>query len=1449
MITEPRGQLADDAYDDGVFRLHIQSGGFDAAPAAAAPAPLGRLAITQRTEVTFIESNVADLPTLLKGLAGAEVHLLDAGQDGLRQIAAILDGRGGIDALHIISHGDTAAVNFGALRLDGGNLDAHQADLRAIGASMAAGGDILLYGCDIGAGGAGRAFIDRLAEATGADLAASSNPTGAAALGGDWRLEISSGRIDTRAVVDPALAALYRQTLAVPSAVINFDTPGNFGPSPPNSTSNDILYNVAGPGGGAYQLKFDGQQHVYKSNGYLISDPNYNGENALNVFFTGGQVFTPTEIKVSSYRSGGYALDLVFKGYDANNQLLGTDTFTSIFNGGYNTIPVAGLTNIARLVMSTTKSGGYINLSIDDLVLSNIHSSAATVTGVGSTKADGSYKAGDVIEIHVAFDAAVAVTGTPRLTLGTGGGDRAVDFSGGGGTDTLTFSYTVQAGDNSADLDFAGTTALSLNGGTISAGGNAAILTLAAPGAAGSLSANHAIVIDTTAPTLSITSDVPALKSGETATITFTFSEDPGASFAWDGSSGDVQVSGGTLGAISGTGLTRSATFTPTASTNHGEAGISVANGLYHDAAGNPGGAGATPALSFDTLAGTATSAPALDAGSDSGFSDSDGISNDVAPVFTGTAEANATVRLYDSNGTTELGHTTADGSGNWRITSGTLTQGPHTLTARQTDPAGNVSAASDGFVYTLDTTAPSALALGATSIALSNAGNGATITTLSASDASGVQYSLAAGDNSNDADNGKFSIVGDNLEAAQNLGVGTYHIHVKATDAAGNESVGSFAITVADAPAVTSITRADDASSTVPTAATSVSYTVLFSQAVTGVDAGDFVLHASGNAAGTIAAVTPSGDGERYTVTVTGVSGDGTLRLDLSGSGTNIQNGSSIGIVGGHEGNQSYRLDHTAAAAPSTPAMTAGTDTGTVGDGVTSNTTPVFTGTAEANATVKLYDSNGSTVLGTAAVDDAGHWSITSGALALGAHALTVKQFDRAGNASPASAALALTIEAPPAPQEPTTPPPTTIDGVPVTQQPVTLPGGGGGTQIVIPIVTPDRSDSSGDAGVADIPLVISGAGTLLGAQVAPGFGLSATGGASRPAGDSLDLLTQAILAVTPDHAGGDQGHLTGNGAAFLKQLAGGVPLLLQTITPSSGATAPGGALTLTGTSTEALHTALVIDATRLAAGAQLVLNAVDFAAIVGAANVSGNTSGQILTGDAASQQFTVGAGGHSSVFAGGGGDTLVFTTTTTAAGAGAQGTAPPAGTTILHGGLGDDSASFNGARSDYTVDSHDGYVVVTAKAQPNQHALAINVESLKFSDATVTVQNRAELDAIAGLYQDVLGRQADYLGVDFWAAAEKNGVSLGKIALDIIGSAESQARRAAVFNGDSAHDVELLYQGIFSRHSDAGGLAFWLDKMANGMTLTQVASSFMLSGESQVHKIGVQDWDFQMG
>src|SRR3990167_4811325 len=103
---------------------------------------------------------------------------------------------------------------------------------------------------------------------------------------------------------------------------------------------------------------------------------------------------------------------------------------------------------------------------------------------------------------------------------------------------------------------------------------------------------------------------------------------------------------------------------------------------------------------------------------------------------------------------------------------------------------------------------------------------------------------------------------------------------------------------------------------------ATSQSFTVTFGEAVTGVDASDFIVTATGTAAGTITGV--SGSGATYTVTLGSVTGDGTLRLDLKSSGTGVADAAGNPIASGFAAGQSVTIDNTAPAAP-TIAIEAG--------------------------------------------------------------------------------------------------------------------------------------------------------------------------------------------------------------------------------------------------------------------------------------------------------------------------------------------------------------------------------------------------------------------------------------------------------------------------------------------------------------------------------------------
>lgn len=127
---------------------------------------------------------------------GSQVVIIDENSSGLSQLADALKGETNISAIHILSHGASDAITLGTDVLTADNLSAWSSQLSAIGASLSDSGDILLYGCDVSA--QDNAFITRFAELTQADVAASSDMTGSAALSGDWVLENHTGSIEAK---------------------------------------------------------------------------------------------------------------------------------------------------------------------------------------------------------------------------------------------------------------------------------------------------------------------------------------------------------------------------------------------------------------------------------------------------------------------------------------------------------------------------------------------------------------------------------------------------------------------------------------------------------------------------------------------------------------------------------------------------------------------------------------------------------------------------------------------------------------------------------------------------------------------------------------------------------------------------------------------------------------------------------------------------------------------------------------------------------------------------------------------------------------------------------------------------------------------------------------------------------------------------------------------------
>ncbi len=164
-------------------------------------------AIQPRSEVVFVDTSVNAYQTLIaeilnRGDPTREITVYTIQPDeSITEISLTLATHSNLDAIHFVTHGTDASVRLGSSTLSSSTMPDFSADLSAWGTALNVDGDILLYGCNVASSASGQDFIAQLATATQADIAASTDPTGHHALGGDWALEFEHGPIAFEAAV------------------------------------------------------------------------------------------------------------------------------------------------------------------------------------------------------------------------------------------------------------------------------------------------------------------------------------------------------------------------------------------------------------------------------------------------------------------------------------------------------------------------------------------------------------------------------------------------------------------------------------------------------------------------------------------------------------------------------------------------------------------------------------------------------------------------------------------------------------------------------------------------------------------------------------------------------------------------------------------------------------------------------------------------------------------------------------------------------------------------------------------------------------------------------------------------------------------------------------------------------------------------------------------------
>ncbi len=224
----------------------------------------------------------------------------------------------------------------------------------------------------------------------------------------------------------------------------------------------------------------------------------------------------------------------------------------------------------------------------------------------------------------------------------------------------------------------------------------------------------------------------------------------------------------------------------------------------------------------------------------------------------------------------------------------------------------------------------PTAVRLSATSVKEKQA-IGTVVGVLSSTDTqSGATYTYSLPQNPAYPDNGSFSINanGDLCTAAvlNFQAQSTYTILVQSTDQYGYWCTQPFTITVND---ITPPSVVLDVPGTAgPTDAASLVFTVVFSETVQNLAAGDFQLTATATAAGTVTSVSAA-SGTSFTVTVGSITGNGTLRLDLK-AGTTIEDAAgnvALPCTSGGTVNVDHAPPTVLSDTPSPPSTTTGSN------------------------------------------------------------------------------------------------------------------------------------------------------------------------------------------------------------------------------------------------------------------------------------------------------------------------------------------------------------------------------------------------------------------------------------------------------------------------------------------------------------------------------------------
>lgn len=402
------------------------------------------------TTLVIVDARVSNYASLIADLpSNVTVRLVQANESGLTAVSQALQGRTGVESVQIISHGTPGSFTLGSDTINAATLDAQSQALQSWAGALTADADILLYGCDVGQGAQGQALMTQLASITGADIAASIDPTGAAAKGGNWVLETSTGSIEAGLALSAAAMRGYADVLVDPTIV---DTGGT------RTTAEDNSSTITG---------------------ITIADADSGNSQTVTITATNGVITLATTANTASLTGNGTAsINFVASAANAttaingmvfqpNKDFSGAATFTVATNDGTTSVslgaktitvtpnataPVLTLPAFSQTVAEDTPA--YFNFTGDNaitltdadandqqtLTLTVAHGTLTVTASGGASVASGNGSTSVVLSGTAAQLSATLVSATGVQYTGN------LNYNSGAGLGAETLSFTLSDG-------------------------------------------------------------------------------------------------------------------------------------------------------------------------------------------------------------------------------------------------------------------------------------------------------------------------------------------------------------------------------------------------------------------------------------------------------------------------------------------------------------------------------------------------------------------------------------------------------------------------------------------------------------------------------------------------------------------------------------------------------------------------------------------------------------------------------------------------------------------------------------------------------------------------------------------------------------------------------------------------------------------------------------------